>query len=146
MTTAKLTVANLLTVYQIRRQHTVPQLELFGVDVRIVVPADTEFPRTLPQLDVFGRFFIRQAGTAKFRFRLQWLGGTHNRRDQTVYEFARQFDTTRTYQDECFRLPHLRLLGEGWYRLTLSQSRQANWKGQSWARLAATAFHVEKRT
>jgi hypothetical protein len=145
MPRARLTVRNMLMVYQIKSERTVPSLTLFGVDLRVVVPADTEFPRTLPQLDVFTRLFVRREGVAYLRMRLQWDSGRERRREQSVYQFTRQFAPTDSYQDATFRLPHLRLPGEGWYRLVLSQFRRPNWQGKCWVPLASDVFYVEKR-
>jgi len=146
MNRAKLSVTNLLTVYQIRSRQTVPQFDLFGVDLRILIPAEREFPVMLPQVDVFARFFAATAGRARLRFRLQWRSGVHPRQAESAYQFARQFDLPRAYQDEWFRLHHPCFPGEGWYHLTLWQRVSKNWKERSWKRLATTPLYVEKRT
>jgi hypothetical protein len=142
---AHLTVTSLLTVYQIRRQPTVPQLDLFGVDLRIMVDADKEFPRTLPHLDVFSRIIIHEGGPAELRFRVQWVDGPHPRRDQGLYGYDKNFVGSEAVQDVTFRLPNLRLPGVGWYELVLSQKKWMGWRGERWVRLARTAFLVEKR-
>jgi hypothetical protein len=126
---ARLTVTNLLTVYQIRRNLTVPELDLFGVDLRIVVPADTEFPRTLTRLDVFSRTIIHAAGPAKLRIRVKWIDGPHPRRGHGVYAFQKDF--SEGVQDVTFPLLNLRLPGAGWYKLILSQWKAMGWRGRA---------------
>jgi hypothetical protein len=145
MSRASLSVTNLLTAVLVRQQQTVPQFDLFGVDLRVQVPADTEFPKTLASIDVFARFFIRRAGNARLRFRLQWERGV-GAGERSDFPFLRQFTHAPNHQDERFRLANVRLPGEGWYHLTLSQRRRKGWKGQVWTVLGTAIFFVERRT
>jgi hypothetical protein len=144
MNRAKLSVTNLLTAVLVRQQSAVPQFDLFGVDLRVQVPADTEFPRTLAHIDVFARFFVRQAGRARLRFRLQWERGV-SAGERSIFLFTRQFAQAPNSQDERFRLANVRLPGEGWYHLTLGQRRRKGWKGRVWVSLATAVFYVERR-
>lgn len=52
-------VANLTT----RQYGPHPMSDLLGVDYILEVPPDTEFPRWLPRMDVFARFYL-SSGTA----------------------------------------------------------------------------------
>lgn len=47
--------------------------DLFRVSHLYDVPADTEFPYTVPRIHVFTRFYLERAKPTDFRVRVLWL-------------------------------------------------------------------------
>ncbi len=84
-----------------------------------VFAAETEFPATLPRMDVFARF-VNGTGTGEFEIRLSWLDAPEGRRRIETYgPFRVAFRQGEPLRDWVFRLLHLQLDGSGRYRLDL---------------------------
>jgi hypothetical protein len=84
-----------------------------------VFPADTEFPASLPRVDLFARF-VNGSGTGEFAIRLVWLDAPKGpRRIETYGPFRVVFRPGEPLRDWVFRLLHVQLDGPGRYRLDL---------------------------
>jgi hypothetical protein len=83
MQNATLTAHHFVLIYLVQQQRTVPRWTFHGVDYRIRIPAEREFPARLPTLDLFTRFVVRTEGTAEFRLRERW-DVTQARSDQLI--------------------------------------------------------------
>src|SRR5262245_4459786 len=106
-------VANMTT----RQYGQHPTSDLLGVDYIHEVPADTEFPRWLPRIDVFTRFYLNQAKPTKFLIRVIWRSAPEALRpcQQRFGPFTISFQPTDVVHDHVFRLVNVRLNGTGWY-------------------------------
>lgn len=136
-------VANLTT----RQYGAHPTSDLLGVDYVHDVPADTEFPRWLPKLDVFTRFYLRNAAPVEFYIRVWWLDHPRRRKGQMTGEhgpFRVDFQPGELVHDHVFRLVNLHLPGVGRYALRLVRYTQGGWDAGRPALLAQTHFRVEK--
>jgi hypothetical protein len=71
-------VANLTT----RQYGPHPTSDLLAVDYIHEVPPDTEFPRWLPRMDVFTRFYLTRARPVEFVIQIRW--STHRTRGATT--------------------------------------------------------------
>ena len=47
--------------------------DLLGVEYVLEVPADTEFPKSVTQFDVFVRMVVKKTSTVRARLRVRWL-------------------------------------------------------------------------
>lgn len=122
-----------------------PTSDLLGVDHVHVVPADTEFPRFLPRVDLFTRFYLRRAAPTDFLIRIEWRGASESRRPsrQRYGPFAVGFQPGDGVYDHAFRLVNVRLEGPGWYAVVLYR-RKLTALGPRWGRLVETHWFVER--
>lgn len=121
--------------------------DLFGVSYWVDVPEDTEFPRTLPRLQLFTRFYLNRARPTDFRVRVVWL----DRPDDVEVEigsfgpFTMPFARSATVHDCSFNLHNIPLRGTGRHRVALVRERtKAFWKSAEWVVVARTHFYVER--
>jgi hypothetical protein len=99
---------------------------LRGVCSVYSVPSGTVFPRSIPRLDLFARFFSG-AGSTDFEIRVFWLdapGG--KRRVETYPPVTVYFRDGESIRDHVFRLLNVPLEGPGRYvfRLRLLEPRR----------------------
>ncbi|MBY0458434.1 MAG: hypothetical protein K2V38_13930 [Gemmataceae bacterium] len=136
-------VANLTT-----RQHGPhPTSDLLGVDYVYEVPPDTEFPRFVPRIDLFTRFYLRNAPPCEFFVRVWWLDAPRRRRGQMTGEhgpFTVPFPVNALVYDHVFRIANLRLSGLGVYALRLVRYHRNQWDPKRAGLLAQTHFRVER--
>ena len=134
-------VANLTT----RQYGSHPTSDLLGVDYVHEVPADTEFPRWLPRVDLFTRFYLSGAKPTEFLIRVVWRSAPDSR--QPCYRhygpFIVAFLPTEVVRDHAFRLVNIRLDGVGWYDVILYRRRNDRVRGRVWRKLVETHWYVE---
>jgi hypothetical protein len=100
-------------------------------------PGDTEFPTTIPRIDMFARF-VNGTGVGEFEIRQWWLDSPEGRRRIETYgPFRVVFRPGEPLRDWVFRLLYLRLDGAGRYRLDLRMA-----KPRRRAPLASEYFYV----
>lgn len=134
-------VANLTT----RQYGPHPTSDLLGVDYVHEVPADTEFPRLLPRVDLFTRFYLDQAAPSEFLVRTDWRDAPRTRQPvRRVYgRFVVPFQPTDVVFDHAFRLVNVWLDGPGWYDAALYRRKRTK-LGVRWGRLIETHWFVER--
>jgi hypothetical protein len=135
-------VANLTT----RQYGPHPTSDLLGVDYRFDVPADTEFPRFFPRIDLFTRFYLHRAKPVEFKVRVLWLdapAGVQNRA-RSYGPFPVPFQRTDQVIDHSFRLVNVRIEGAGRYEVLLLRRHNSNFEAGVWIRCAETHFFVER--
>ena len=134
-------VANLTT----RQYGPHPTSDLLGVDDVHEVPADTEFPRFVPRIDLFTRFYLVDATPCEFYVRLWWLSAPRRRSGRLVEQHGPCFVPfpagSGTY-DHVFRLNNVRLVGAGNYTFRLVRYRPDGWNAGAAAKFAETHFRV----
>lgn len=134
-------VANLTT----RQYGTHPTSDLLGVDYIHDVPVDTEFPRWLPRVDLFARFYLDAAKPTEFLIRVIWRSAPVARQpcQRTYGPFVIPFQVTDVVHDHAFRLVNVQLDGTGWYDVVLYRRRRTV-RGRRWQRLVETHWYVER--
>jgi hypothetical protein len=134
-------VANLTT----RQYGSHPTSDLLGVNYVHTVPADTEFPRWLPRVDLFARFYLRRAKPAEFLIRIVWSSAPTPLRpcERRYGPFTVPFQASEVVHDHAFRLVNVRLDGLGWYAVILYRRHRIA-IGRRWVRLVETHWFVER--
>lgn len=134
-------VANLTT----RQYGPHPTSDLLGVDYIHAVPADTEFPRLIPRVDLFTRFYLRDAKPTTFLIRVNWREAPASQQPcrRKYGPFTLPFQPTEIVRDYAFRLTSVRLDGVGWYDVVLYR-RRSDSRGRYWQKLAETHWYVER--
>lgn len=124
------------------RQHgTHPVFDLLEVRYDVVVPADTEFPRTIPKFDLYLRMVARDAGPTRLRIRVR------RRLPQGLWERVNDFVPTRRFlfpragtvvHSQPIRLPNVKLTGTGLYAI----NTYFRTPGEPWGLRAVEYFRV----
>lgn len=120
--------------------------DLFGVSHWLDVPADTEFPYTLPRMQVFTRFYLNGAKPTEFRVRLLWDDHPSGTAEEVGMfgPFAVPFTSAESIHDRSFNLYNIRLLGVGTHTVELLRERVGTWDENEWVPIARTYFYVER--
>jgi len=93
--------------------------DLLGVSYTHTVPAALEFPRELPRLDLFARFFHGR-GSREFELRVVWVDGPNGPEEVDIYgPFTVFFRPDQQVRSFVFRLLNIPLPGAGRYRVHL---------------------------
>ena len=123
-----------------------PTSDLLHVDYIHDVPADTEFPRRLGQLDLFTRFYLENAGPTTFLILIDWTDSPDDRprRAGKYGPFTVVFQPTEVVHDHAFRVQNAQLPGTGRYTIMLLRRRSPDWKGRKYVKLTETHFTVER--
>jgi hypothetical protein len=109
------------------------------------VPADTEFPYTVPRMHLFGRFYLDRAKPTNFRVRIRWLDAPGRPTVTGVFgPFTVPFVVDETVRDYSFNLHNVRLHGIGTHRVELIRERPGGWRPGQVVRVATTFFVVER--
>jgi hypothetical protein len=119
---------------------------LFGVSHWIDVPADTEFPYTVPRIQVFTRFYLWHAKPTNFRVLVSWLN-TPSGHPLVIGDFGPftvPFTRNATARDASFNLHNIRLQGVGLHRVELVRERKLGWNAGELVTKATTFFEVER--
>jgi hypothetical protein len=126
-----------------RRYGPHPTWDLLGVDFTRTVPPDTEFPRTIPRLDLLVRFLKARMGPTDIAARVWWLHPDGTSRELTSHHvFPVSFDPAERVREEPFRLINVHLPGEGLYAVRVCRRVRHRWKGMRWRVLGADYFRV----
>lgn len=90
-----------------------PTSNLLGVDYWHEVPADVEFPRMIGRLDLFTRFYLRNARPTEFLVAIRWLDSStrQGRRPVRFGPFTVNFQPNEFVRDHSFRVINIRLGG-----------------------------------
>lgn len=120
--------------------------DLFRISHWRDVPADTEFPFTVPRMQLFTRFYLTRARPTDFRVRVSWLNapGGVSRVIGHFGPFAIPFARDATARDCSFNLHNIRLQGVGIHRVELIRERHNHWSPGKPVRAATTYFVVER--
>lgn len=123
-----------------------PTSDLLGVDYTHDVPADTEFPRRLGQIDLFTRFYLEQATQTAFLVLVRWTDSLDEQRKWVgrYGPYTVGFAPTDIVRDHVFRLQNVQLPGVGRYAIVLGARRPPDWKGRKYMKLTETHFAVER--
>jgi hypothetical protein len=134
-------VLNALT----RRYGPTQTSDLLGVNYIVAVPPDTEFPRLLPTMDLFVRFFVSGVPSAAFAIRVYWLG-PDGRPVRLLNKFrsSLHFDPAARIEDHAFRLQGIEVAGSGIHAVRLYRRAKHRWKGFRWRLLATDYFEVTR--
>lgn len=120
--------------------------DLFGASHWRDVPADTEFPFTVPRMQLFTRFYLERAKPTTFRVRVSWLDSP-DRVTRVIGHFGPfgvPFASDATTRDCSFNLHNVRLQGVGMHRVELVRERRSRWSPGKRVRVATTYFVVER--
>jgi hypothetical protein len=128
------------------RQHAAhPVFDLLEVRYDVTVPADTEFPRTIPKFDFYLRIVARAAGPTRLRIRVRRRNhqGTWERVNEYVPNRPLPFPRDRTVvHSQPVRLPHVKLTGTGLYAIKVYFRPP----GERWSVGAVEYFRVVRAT
>lgn len=120
--------------------------DLFHVSHWVDVPANTEFPYTVPRLQLFARFYIEQARPTEFRIRVVWEDHPSGL-PELVGDFgpySEPFTRHPSVHDRSFTLHNLQLQGVGRYTAELLRLRASGWDAGEWRAIKETYFVVER--
>jgi hypothetical protein len=128
------------------RNHTWRVSDLFGVSHWLDVPADTEFPFTLPRMQLFTRFYLTRAKPTEFRVRLLWEDHPSGKAEEvgTFGPYSVSFTRNEVVHDRSFNLHNIRLLGVGLHTVELLRERVVAWTENEWMPVAQTYFYLER--
>jgi hypothetical protein len=120
--------------------------DLFGVSHWVGVPEDTEFPYTVPRLQLFTRLYLDRARPTTFRVRLLWEDHPSGKAEEVGMfgPYSVPFGRAETVHDRSFNLHNIRLLGVGAHTVELLRERAATWPEDEWVPVARTYFYVER--
>lgn len=97
--------------------------DLFEVAYELTVPADTEFPRTIPRLDMFLRVFATDAGPTRLRVRVYHEPRPGRWQLRSEYGDPRHVmalpDPGEVVHSRSFRMPNVSLGGVGLHAVAL---------------------------
>jgi hypothetical protein len=126
-----------------RRYGPHPTSDLLGVDYRMAVPPDTEFPRVVPRLDLFVRFVVAGVGPTEIEIRVIRLDDDGSVRERvSSFRHTVPFAPTERVREHSFRLANVRLTGEGLYAVRIGRRVRAGWRGVRWRTLGSDYFYV----
>jgi hypothetical protein len=128
-----------------RRYGPHPTSDLLGVDYFRPVSADTEFPYTIPRLDLFVRFLVARLGPTEIAVRVRRLkdDGTNGERVAELRTVV-PFDPADTVMERVFRLVNVPCTGEGRYAVRVCRHARRGWKGLRWRVLGTDYFLVQR--
>jgi hypothetical protein len=113
------------------------------VDYTFTLPPDAEFPRIIARMDLFVRFFVAGVGVTQVEVRVIRLNDDGSVYQQvTAYPFTVNFAPTDRVREMSFRLPNVRLTGEGLYAVRIGRRYKHRWKGIRWRTLGTDYFNV----
>ena len=120
--------------------------DLFGASHWLDVPADTEFPYTVPRMSLFTRFYLDTARPTEFFVRVRWLQPTDRvARVVGVFgPFLVPFAPDASACDCSFNLNNIQLQGVGLHRVDLLRVVRLRLEGRKRVRIATTYFVVER--
>ena len=133
------------------RQHGRPvTTDLLGINYFYTVPADTEFPKTVAQVEVFVRFFGEDLPPVSVQV---VVGRVLGRRAIGGLLYRRRFVVSDVPQpgsvviDRTFKLLYLRLPGEGEYAVQVHRRVRPEWGNEpSYRVLTTERFWVRRAT
>jgi hypothetical protein len=120
--------------------------DLFRVSHWRAVPVDTEFPFTVPRMQLFARFYLLQARPMEFRVRVPWLDAP-DRVSRVIGHFGPfviPFAQNAAARDCSFNLHNVQLQGVGMHCVELVRNRRVRWSPGKRVRVATTYFVVER--
>lgn len=143
----KLDVQHFIANRTTRQYGSNPTSDLLGVDYLVTYPGDAEFPRTVPQFDLFARFFVERMRPTRFIIRVWRLNSRSRNRSRmgSFGPFLVDFRPTDTFRDHGFRLKNVRFEGPGVYAFRLYRGRNHPEKGLVWNLLATEYLSVSQQ-
>lgn len=128
----------------VRQYGTTPTSDLLGVCYTYTYAPDLEFPRHIPQVDLFTRFFVHRPGAAEFVLRVWRLDGDGSllARMGSFGPYQVQFTRGSFVTDRSFRMKNVRVDGVGTYAVRLCMKRKHRWQGVRYQILATEYFQV----
>jgi hypothetical protein len=120
--------------------------DLFRVSHWYDVPADTEFPFTVPRIHAFARFYIKRAKPTDFGVRVLWLDHPSGIPEEIGLfgPYRVPFTRVAVARDCSFNLHNIRLQGVGIHSVELLRERVIAWTANEWLPIARTYFVVER--
>jgi hypothetical protein len=120
--------------------------DLFHVSHWIDVPADTEFPYTLPRIHLFARFYLERAKPTDFRVRVWWQDHPSGIPEEIGLfgPYRLPFARNEDVRDCSFNLHNIRLQGVGIHSVELMRESRVSWREDEWIPIARTYFVVER--
>jgi hypothetical protein len=138
MSRLKVRVQHMVACHTVRQYGTNPTAELLAVAYRIQYPLDTEFPVTVPQIDLFTRFFVFRPGAATVFIRIREVRTDASDEElvATSGPYRVDFPTADSNLDRSFRVKYLHVPRPGTYAFRLCRRVTKSWKGSGWKVLA----------
>ncbi len=120
--------------------------DLFRVSHWLDVPADTEFPFTVPRIHVFARFYLERARPTDFRVRVLWEDHPSGIPEQIGLfgPYRVPFTRSEGVRDWSFNLHNIRLQGMGLHSAELQRERIVAWAKGEWLPIKKTYYFVER--
>lgn len=144
MSRPKVRVQHAVLCNTTRQYGSAPTSDLLGVQYTFTYTPDLEFPRHLPQVDLFTRFFIDRPGTEEFYLRIWrlFLGGRQTPMSKHG-PFRVQFRSGDEFWDHPFRMKNVRVEGVGTYAVRLCRKVARRWEKPRFHVLKTEFFKVE---
>lgn len=143
----RITVHHLMLANLVRPEtNTWRASDLFHVGYWVDVPADTEFPHTVPRMQLFARFYLTNARPTDFRIRVVWEdhpSGVPELLDD-FGPYPEAFTRHPNVHDRSFTLHNLQLHGVGRHTIELLRQRTSGWDAGEWKAIKETHFVVER--
>lgn len=147
---ARLRVQHCILSQTTRQYGANPTSDLLGVDYFHTIPADTEFPGRIPQIELFVRFFGYRESRGKVRISVWVLDVDGSERQnvfQMVYPLTGRAMPGWEILDRSFKLRGIDVPKLGTYSIAVEyRKRSSRWSPRSWRRLATEFFYVERAT
>jgi hypothetical protein len=120
--------------------------DLFRVSHWRGVPVDTEFPFTVPRMQLYTRFYLTRARPTRFSVRVFWDGHPSGLAEDlgTFGPYLVPFPTAVTVHDCSFTVHNLQLQGVGSHRVELLREQLRTWTADPWIPIYRTYFEVER--
>ena len=127
-----------------------PTSDLLGVDYFHTVPADTEFPRTLGQLELFVRFFGDNGIAGRVRATASRLYPDVSDREliyRRLFEVSVPGVSGPVVLDRGFKLVNVLVPGEGTCAVRVARRVRRRWEARrAWRILATDYIHIARAT
>lgn len=120
--------------------------DLLGVEYVVEVPPDTEFPKSITQLDVFFRLVVKKTSSIRTRLRVRWLDPPLGKAVDVYFTPRRSVPVIpNSVLDGGIRLSHLSLPGTGRYAIDFRYRERLGYREYRWVTLRREYFFVERQ-
>ncbi len=128
----------------VRQYGSAPTSDLLGVCYTYTYAPDIEFPRHIPQVDLFTRFFVYSPGFEEYFLRVWRLAADDagQTRMGSFGPYPVRFTPGTVFVDRPFRMKNVRVEGVGRYAVRLCVKRNRRWRGVRYRILATEFFQV----
>lgn len=145
---ARLVVQHCILATTVRQYGSRRTSDLLGVDYFFDVPVDTEFPRRIPRLELFVRFFATSPKRTRLLVTITHLDATSPRRQpvyRNLFDLPGVSDPGSVVFDRTFKLHNVVVPAEGRYEVRIARRRRRPWQARrTWEVLGREYFQVRR--